>query len=198
MSHALLSPINHIGAGRWFPSDGGTLDSQASHLQSAETASELRLHKEAQTTLQVLSGWQAAESISLQYPASRRKHFNPVPSKPLTGQSDSYVAAKRQKHDRISVTITSRSFAAKLGAIASLNANTARGQWLEDTHIDHVQALLSTSHPAVDGHSHRSCPSLTKHLPPSSRWAAACSHHVHLRQVVASASAHPTVHLSRF
>ena len=60
-----------------------------------------------------------------------------------------YVVAKCRKHERIAVT--SIYFAAKPGAIASLNAITARGQWLEDTHIDNVQALLSTSHPAVDG-----------------------------------------------
>ena len=53
-----------------------------------------------------------------------------------------------------SISVTSRSFDPKPGAIASLNAITARGQWLEDTHIDHVQALLSISHPVVDGHSH--------------------------------------------
>ena len=34
---------------------------------------------------------------------------------------------------------------------ANPNATIARGQWLGDMHIDHVQALLSISHPAVDG-----------------------------------------------
>ena len=102
---------------------------------------------------------------SVEWLASRRKRLTPVSSKPPKAFHSStqqaadrpkrqfhitgYVAAKRQKHDMISVT--SRSFAAKPGAIASLNAITARGQWLEETHIDHVQALLSTSHPAVDG-----------------------------------------------
>ena len=52
------------------------------------------------------------------------------------------------------ISVTSRSFAAKCDGITSLNAITGRGQWLEDMHIDHVQALISISHPAVDGHSH--------------------------------------------
>ena len=49
-SHTLLSPIHHIGAGRWFPCSGYP-------SQSAKTARELRLRKEVQTTLQVLRGW---------------------------------------------------------------------------------------------------------------------------------------------
>ena len=42
-------------------------------------------------------------------------------------------------------------------------------QWADDTHIDRVQALLSISHPVQDGHAHRSCPSVTEHLPLSGR-----------------------------
>ena len=53
-SHTLLSPIHHIGAGRWFPSDGSCSGYPS---QSAKAARELRLRKAVQTTLQTLFGW---------------------------------------------------------------------------------------------------------------------------------------------
>ena len=60
--NALLSPIHHIGAGRWFLVDGfeamtTTLDIQASHLQNYKTACELPLRNEVQTAMQELCGW---------------------------------------------------------------------------------------------------------------------------------------------
>ena len=59
------------------------------------------------------------------------------------------MAAKCRKQDKIA--LTAGYLAAKRDGIASLNAIAARGQWLEDTHIDNIQALLSILHPAVDG-----------------------------------------------